>query len=333
MPEAEPLARAVDKIVVTDVADAVVAAMKGVAADGIEVACCATADEALRHFADADAALVSTFDERLLEVAEQLQWVHTRSGGVESYLFPAFAASPVIFTCSKPNFGIPGAEFALAAMLMITRRNHLAVGVSKTAYLSGGLDDTADPEDLAGKTVGLLGLGCMGQALAPRAAALGLRVLACTRSGNRGAAGVAEEYDLSRVDTLLGQCDFVAVGLPLTAQTRGMIDADFLSRMCRDAWIIDMSARAALFDYPALVRAIENGRIGGIASQPCGLDPELGMPPIDSDYWQRHNVVVSACRGTSSQQVAAGIGLFVDNLARFRAGEPMFGLVDKQAGY
>ena len=329
-----PADRTVEKIVVTDTANEVVEALDAaVSLEEIETAYCYTDAEALEQVADADVALISSLCDPFLGAAARLKWVHTRGGGVESLLSPTFRESPVALTCSKPTFGIPGAEFALSAMLMITRRNHLAVGASKTAFVTSGMDDVAKPEDLAGKTVGILGLGYMGRALAVRSAALGLQVVACTRRGDRNAEGVEREYDIIQMEAFLGRSDFLAVGLPMTEQTRGMIDGPFLAGMKSTAFIIDMSARTGLFDYPALVRAIETDQIGGIVTQPCGLDEENGMPPLDSDYWQRKNVLISTCRGTSNEQIQAGIRLFLDNLVRFRSGGDLLGLVDKQAGY
>ena len=290
-------------------------------------------DQVLAEMADADVALVAGWYAEQLRAGKKLRWVHAVSGGIEGLLFPEFVQSPALFSCGKPTFAIPGAESALAAMLMFTRRNHVAIGQPKTDRLGESRDDELSPVDLAGKTVGILGMGGMGQALAPRAAALGTRVVAATRRRRGSMEGVDRSYTMDRLLEFLETSDFVVVALPVTAETRGMIDDTVFRHMKESAFLIDISGRPTLFDYRALVRAVQERRIAGICTQPAGHHPEIGMPPIDSDFWQMKNVVVTPCRGTSREQVAAGLDLFFDNLRRFEAGQPLLGLVDKQAGY
>jgi phosphoglycerate dehydrogenase-like enzyme len=290
-------------------------------------------DALVRELADADVAMVAVWDAELLSAGRRLGWVHAVSGGIEGYLFSEFVESPVPFTCAKPTFGVPGAESALAAMLMVTRRNHVAVGEPKTDNWLEARDEVLSPENLAGKTVGILGMGRMGQALAPRAAALGMRVLSATRTPRGATDGVQRSYTVALMDEFLGQLDFVVVAVPSTPRTRGMMGESVFRAMKQTAWVIDISGRLPIFDYPALVGAIEQGRIAGICTQPSGYDPDRGMPPRESDFWRRDNVYVSPCRGTSREQEAAGLDLFFDNLRAFETGAPLDGLVDKVAGY
>jgi D-2-hydroxyacid dehydrogenase (NADP+) len=290
-------------------------------------------DDLMRELADADAVMAAVWDAELLSASRRLGWVHAVSGGIESYLFPEFVGSPVPFTCAKPTFGVPGAESALAAMLMVTRRNHFSVGHHKTEHWLRARDDDLLPENLAGKTVGILGMGHMGQALAPRAAALGMRVLSATRTPREFMDGVQRSYTIEQMDEFLEQLDFIVVAVPSTPQTRAMLGEAVFQAMKQTAWVIDISGRIPIFDYPALVQAIEQGWIAGICTQPSGYDSSQGMPQQSSDFWQRDNVYVSPCRGTSGEQLAAGLDLFFDNLRAFEAGGTLLGLVDKRAGY
>ena len=290
-------------------------------------------EDLMRELADADVVIAAVWDAELLSSSHRLGWVHAVSGGIEGYLFPEFVESAVPFTCAKPTFGVPGAESALAAMLMVTRRNNFATGQPGTEQWLQARDDELSPENLAGKTVGILGMGRMGQALAPRAAALGMRVLSATRTPRAAMDGVQVSYTVEQMDEFLERLDFLVVAVPSTPQTRGMIDESVFGAMKQTAWIVDISGRIPIFDYPALVRAIEHDRIAGICTQPSGHDPDQGMPAQGSPFWRRDNVYVSPCRGTSREQVAAGLDLFFDNLRAFEANEPLDGLVDKRAGY
>jgi phosphoglycerate dehydrogenase-like enzyme len=290
-------------------------------------------EDLIRELEDADVAMVAMWDPELLSACHNLRWVHAVSGGIEGYLFPEFVQTSVPFTCGKPTFGVPGAESALAAMLMVTRRNHYAIGHSKTTHWLQSRDDELFPEDLSGKTVGIIGMGQMGQALAPRAAALGMRVFSATRTPRHASEGVERSYTMDQIDEFLEHLDFVVVAVPSTPQTKGMINQSVFKAMKKNAWIIDISGRTSIFDFPMLAQAIDQNWIAGICTQPSGYYPEQGMPPKESSFWRRENVYVSPCRGTSQEQEAAGLNLFFDNLRKFEAGEPLDGLVDKQAGY
>jgi phosphoglycerate dehydrogenase-like enzyme len=287
----------------------------------------------MRELADSDAVMAAVWDAELLSASRCLGWVPAVSGDIESYLFPEFVVSPVPFTCAKPTFGVPGAESALAAMLMVTRRNHLSDGHLKTEHWTRARDDDLLPENLAGKTVGILGMGHIGQALALRAAALGIRVLSATSTPREPMDGVQRSYTIEQMDEFLEQLDFIVVAVPSTPHTSAMMGEAVFRAMKQTEWVIDISERIPIFDYPALVQGIEQSWIAGICTQPSGHDTSLGMPPQGSDFWQRDNVYLSPCRGTSREQLSAGLDLFFDNLRAFESGGALRGLVDKQAGY
>ena len=126
-------------------------------------------NEIVQQVADADAAFIAAWDPEMHRAARKLRWVHSVTGGVNTYLFPEMLQSDIPFTCGKPLFAIPAAEFALGAMLMFSRRNHVTVGAPKLTQRSPSQEGALVPVDLAGKTLGILGMGGMGQALAPRA--------------------------------------------------------------------------------------------------------------------------------------------------------------------
>ena len=288
-------------------------------------------DEIVSGLVDADVAFIGSWDADMLMGALKLRWIHAIGGGVKDYLFPEMVESDIPFTCGKPAFAIPGAEFALGAMLMFSRRNHATVGTPKLTQRSPSQEIALRPVDLAGKTLGVLGMGGIGQALAPRAKAIGMRVLGTSRRRRDAPDGVDRMYGMGSAVDMAAESDFVAVAVPETAETVGIVSEGLLAAMKRGAILLDCSGRTSLYDYGALERALESGQLGGVCFQPAGDSP--GMPPEDSDFWQRDNVVVTTCRGTSSEQEDFCIGLFFENLRRFESGQPLLGLVDKKAGY
>ena len=290
-------------------------------------------DEILRQLEDAEVAFVAPFDAEMLGAAKQLRWVHAHVGGVESYLFPEMVASSIPFTCIKSTFATVGREFAIAAMLLFSRRLNHVVGTQALSVEVESLDHELHPEDLSGKTVGVLGLGNMGRAIARGAGSMGMRVLALARTPRPAPERVDHLYTDEDIDDFLAHCDYVVNALPVTELTRGWINQALLRKMKHTAHLIDCSGRLALYDFGALVRAIEEEWIAGVCLQPTG---PVGLPDIpapSSPFWQRPNVVVSPCRGTSVEQDEVCLELFFDNLNRYRTGQPLRDLVDKHAGY
>lgn len=288
-------------------------------------------NEIVEQVADADAAFIAAWDPEMHRAARKLRWVHSVTGGVNTYLFPEMLQSDIPFTCGKPLFAIPAAEFALGAMLVFSRRNHVTVGAPKLTQRSPSQEGSLVPVDLAGKTLGVLGMGGMGQALAPRAKAMGMQVLGAARTLREAPEGVDRMYATDAAADMAAVSDYLAVAVPITPDTEGIVSERLLSRIKPGAFILDCSGRAVLYDYGALERALADGRLGGICLQPGGETPD--MPPDDSAFWQRDNVVVTPCRGTSSEQEDQSITLFFDNLRRFESDRPLLGLVDKEAGY
>ena len=288
-------------------------------------------DEIVSGLADADVAFVGAWDADMLTAGRELRWIHAIGGGVRQYLFPEMDERDIPFTCGKPAFAIPGAEFALGAMLMFSRRNHVTVGTPKLTQRSPSQEVALRPVDLHGKTLGVLGMGGIGQTLAPRAKAMGMRVLGTARRTRKTPEGVDRMYGADEAADMVAESDFVAVAVPDTPETVGIVSEGLIATMKRGAIILDCSGRPGLYDYGALERALASDQLGGICFQPAGDSP--GMPPDDSDFWKRDNVMVSTCRGTSSEQEELCVGLFFENLRRFESGRPLLGLVDKRAGY
>ena len=296
---------------------------------GLTIHCADDRGDLLRHLAGADAAIVGPWDAGLLAAAPRLRWVQAASGGVEGYLFPEFVASPVPFTCLKPVFGTIAAEHALASMLIFARRYHHALARPLTpwddAYGSGG-----DAVELAGKTAGIVGFGTMGRALAARARAFDMKVTAVARNPREAPPEVDLLVTPERLSEVLAASDYVVNCVPSTRETRNLVDAEFLAAMKPCAFLIDCSGRRGVFDFDALVRAVEEGWIAGVSLQPGAGE---GVPPAGSPFWKRDNVLVSPFRTTSHEGNERAVGLFFDNLERLEQGRPLLGLVDKQAGY
>jgi phosphoglycerate dehydrogenase-like enzyme len=183
---------------------------------------------------------------------------------------------------------------------------------------------------LHGKRMTIVGLGTIGQAIADRAAAFGVRVTGVRRHANRPVPpNVAEVFGTDQLDRALAGCDILVVAAPGVSSTRQMIGARELALLNPGAVIVNI-ARAAIVDQRALIDGLESGRIGGAV-----LDV-FEAEPLDADnpFWSMPNVIVtphsSGFRATHWDDVTA---LFVENLERFRAGGTLLQPVDAAAGY
>jgi phosphoglycerate dehydrogenase-like enzyme len=171
-----------------------------------------------------------------------------------------------------------------------------------------------------------VGLGDIGRDIARVAGALGMRVIGVTRRG-RPVREAARVYPVGALNRALSEADFVAVLLPLTDDTRGIIGAGALAAMKPTAWLINI-ARGAVVDEPALLAALEKQRIAGAVLDVFDREP---LPP-SHPLWKMDNVVVTPhISGPSTPDEIAPV--FNDNLARYLAGRPLRYVVDRSLGY
>jgi phosphoglycerate dehydrogenase-like enzyme len=187
----------------------------------------------------------------------------------------------------------------------------------------------APVRELSEGTVGLLGLGGIGEAVARRALALGMRVAALRRSGGEGPPGVEVLSGEGALDRLLSRSDYLVVTVPRTAETEGMVGARELALLPRGAVLVNVS-RGGIVDEEALAEALRGGTLRG-----AGLDVFATEPlPPSSPLWGLPNaLLLPHVSGTSHRFWRRETDLIVANLRRFLSGERLLNTVDKHAGY
>jgi phosphoglycerate dehydrogenase-like enzyme len=279
--------------------------------------------------------------DRLLARAPDLGWVHSATSGVERALTPAALRRGVVVTNARGVFSRPIAEHVLLMILAISRRLPQLLELQRERTWQ-----PLEGRELRDLTVGIVGFGSLGRAVASLVGAFGARVIATRRTQGDAAGAAPPEGDdpddtfpfPPRVDrvfgpaglrTLLTESDMVVLAAPLTPETELLIDDDALAAMKPDAWLINV-ARGRLVDDRALIRALEAGRIGGAALDAFQEEP---LPP-DSPYYELPNAIVTPHTAWSSSRVLdRSVELFCDNLRRYAAGEPLRNVVDPAAGY
>jgi phosphoglycerate dehydrogenase-like enzyme len=269
--------------------------------------------------------------EILMTAGGALRWAHSASAGVGGVLYREMRESPVVLTNSAGTHAEPIADTVLAMMLHFARGIDFAVRAQAERRWDKSPFDAGDTpvRELADATVGLLGLGGIGQAVARRASALGMRVVATRRSSAEGPPGVEVMTGDDRLERMLAASDYLVVTVPRTAETEGMIGARELALLPRGAVLVNVS-RGDVVDEAALVAALRSGRLRG-----AGLDVFAAEPlPAGSPLWSLSNaLVLPHVSGTSPRFWRRETDLIVANLRRYLSGQPLVNTVDKHAGY
>lgn len=251
-------------------------------------------------------------------------WVHIASAGVDRLTFPALTESDVVVTNSRGVFDEPIAEYVLGLVLAFAK------DLGTTVRLQGERRwRHRETERITGARALVVGTGPIGRAIARRLSAAGLAVCGAGRTAREGDPDFGVVRSVEWLGEALAEADYVVLAAPLTAQTRGMIDAAALDRMRPSARLINVG-RGALVAEPDLVKALAAGRIAGAALDVFEDEP---LPP-SSPLWDMPNVIVSPhMSGDVVGWRDELVHLFTENLGRYVSGRPLRNVVDKRLGY
>ena len=272
----------------------------------------------------------------VLTAAPRLEWVHSGAAGVGSSLGPEMLERDVLFTNSAGIHAAPMSETVLAMMLHFARGLDVAVRAQRDGRWSAPEYWAADAPvtELAGSTVGIVGYGGIGRAVAARAGALGCRVVAARRRGGGGAEGevdgavevVAGPPGLDRV---VAEADYLVLAVPETPLTRGLMTRERLFAMKPGSVLINV-ARGRLVDESALLDALDSGPLRGAGLDVFHTEP---LPPGHPLHAHPRVLVTPHVSATTRRFWDRETALITDNIGRFARGEPLRNLVDKRAGY
>ena len=278
--------------------------------------------------ADADAAFGGFSAERLgavLAATPKLRWVHTFSAGVDRHVPELAGHGDVMLTNNTGAYDIPIAEHVIAMIFAAAKRvpEHLA------AQGRSEWQREVPHAEVRGATLVILGMGSIGSELARLAGGVGMRVIGIRRDPSRPAPGVERVVAPERFAEVVREADYVAVTAALTPQTRGMVSAEVIGALKPTAWLINI-ARGPIVDETALATALKEGRIGGAALDVFETEPL----PATSPLWTLDNAILTPHISNSSPKVRErSLALVVENVRRFKAGEPLLNLVDRSVGY
>jgi len=281
-----------------------------------------------------DAEIIFTISLRpeQLALTRNLHWVHAPSAAVHQLLSPELVNSDVVVTNSREVHGPVVAEHVMGLIFALAKKipqavalQHKHVWGQESMWRAG-----VRPRELAGATLGLIGVGSIGGRVAEMASALGMRVIAVREHVLKGTPpGVLAVFAPSAIDDMLKQSDYVVLAAPLVGTTRGLIDATRLAAMKPEACLINVG-RGPQVDEAALVQALRSRRIAGAALDVFEREPL----PADSPLWDIENLLITPHNGSITEKLwHRHYEQFSDNLRRYIAGQPLQFVVDKQKGY
>jgi phosphoglycerate dehydrogenase-like enzyme len=295
-----------------------------------EVRVARSADARRHTFPDADVILTTRLTEADFALARAVRWMHSTAVGVGALLVPGVADSPVVISNSRGVHSEPIAEHAIALVLALRRGLHLAVARQLERRWAQEELSARHVPALTGSELLVIGLGAIGSRVARHGAALGMRVVGIRRRISEPAPeGVSRVRPPEALREALTTADAVVLALPRTGESQSLIGAAEFACMRPDAVLVNV-ARGRLIDETALIEALGSGRIAGAALDAFPREPLDAASPL----WGLPNVLISPhVAPFGSDYWAPAVDLFLENVQRFKHGQPLLNVVDKAAGY
>lgn len=279
-------------------------------------------------------------------MAPQLRWIHAHSAGVDHLIDqPIINAENVLLTTASGIHATNIAEYVF--MMMLAFGHHLPQMIAHQAEAGWPTEKKYSaymPLELRGSTIGIVGYGSLGREIARLANAFGMEVLASKRDvrqpadpegyllpGTGDPEGVYFHrlYPPEALATMVRDCNFVVLCVPLTESTRGMVNADIFAAMQPTAYLINVS-RGGVVDEAALLDALQEDQIAGAAMDVFEAEPL----PADSPLWKLPTMIISPhVAGNTASYNEKAARLFIENLRRYLARKDLLNQVDRTQGY
>lgn len=296
-------------------------------ANQFEFISCSDAPELGQHLADAEilATFTARFDAELLASAPHLKWIQAITAGIDNLPLKEIEERDIILTNTRGIHEIQMAEYAIAAMINLARNFH----VMHRNQLKQKWDRTMPQSEIYGQVVGIVGLGSIGKEIARKASFLGMRVIG-VRKEPQAVEHVERIYGPEEMESVFKESDYVINLLPLTEDTKGIIDKHYFSAMKASACFINIG-RGPTVNQDDLVEALKTKRIAGLVADVYQEEPL----PEDSALWKLENVILTPhIAGVSPNYMMRAMEVMQHNLKAYvqKSGE-MLNLIDLKKAY
>jgi phosphoglycerate dehydrogenase-like enzyme len=280
---------------------------------------------------DAEIVIAWSIRPEQILAAKKLRWIHSPAAAVHQLIFPELVHSDIVLTNSREVHGPVVAEHVIALIFALAKKIPDSVRLQgKHVWGQQTLwDELPRVREVAGATVGLIGLGSIGRAVAKSAKALGMRVIAVREHPEKGSESAEALFGPAQIDEVFRQADYIVLAAPVTDNTKAIANAERLALMKADACLINVG-RGPLVDEPALVVALREKKIGGAALDVFQKEPLAA----DSPLWDIPNLLITPHTAALTDKLwERHYAQFSDNLRRHLNGEPLLAVVDKRKGY
>lgn len=295
----------------------------------VEFAHCASREDTGELIVDADI-YMGWLNRDIFLAAKKIKWIQSPSTGVDYFLtIPELVDGDVLLTNARGTHGVCLAESTLGMILAFTRGIRDSV---RHQQRREWIQRQVRPRlvELTGSTMGIVGFGTIGRALAERAQAFGVRIIAADLYPVDKPDYVAELWNTDRLGDLLSESDYVVVTVPYTPENQGLIGAEQMALMKPTAMLLGVS-RGGIIDQVALVQALRGKHLAAAALDVFRPEPL----PADSELWDVENLLITPhIAGGTQFEGQYVLDIFYENLARFLRGDlPLRNQVDKQRGF
>jgi D-2-hydroxyacid dehydrogenase (NADP+) len=280
---------------------------------------------------DAEIAITWSIRPEQIKAAKKLRWIHSPAAAVHQLIFPELVESNIILTNAREVHGPVVAEHVIAQIFALAKKIPDSVRLQqKHEWGQQNMwDQLPRVREVAGATLGLIGLGSIGRAVAKSAKALGMRVIAAREHPEKGSEGAEAVFGPAQIDEVFRQADYVVMAAPITPDTKAIANVARLGLMKRDACLINV-ARGQLVDEMALATALREKRIGGAA---LDVFPKEPLAP-ESPLWDVPGLLITPHTAALTEKLwERHYTLFSENLRRYLGGATLLGVVDKRRGY
>lgn len=287
--------------------------------------------EAASAIETADVALASRLSAAMVHSAARLRWVHSTAAAVGILPLRELSGRGILVTNSRGIQAVPIAEHVMGGLLLLSRRFNLMLDAQRERrWIQNELTQATWPWSLRGRKMTVVGLGTIGQEVARRANAFGMRVIGVRRRLDQPVPEFVENVvGPDRLHDALSGSDVLVIAAPFVSGTDRLIRTEQIALLNPGAIIINV-ARGRIIDEPALIAGLESGRLGGAVLDVFEREPLDPSSPL----WSLPNVVISPhSAGVRPDHWAEVIDLFSENLGRFERGEPLLNMVNCDAGY
>jgi phosphoglycerate dehydrogenase-like enzyme len=280
---------------------------------------------------DAEIVVAWSIRPEQIAAAKKLRWIHSPAAAVHQLIFPKLVNSDIILTNAREVHGPVVAEHVIALIYALAKKIPGSVRLQEKHVWGQQIlwDELPRVREVAGATVGLIGLGSIGGAVAKSAKALGMRVIAVREHPEKGSEGADAVFGPAQIDDVFRQADYIVLAAPVTDGTKAIANAERVALMKSDACLINVG-RGPLVDEAALAAALREKRIGGAALDVFPKEPLAA----DSPLWDVPNLLITPHTAALTDNLwERHYALFSENLRRHLAGQPLLAVVDKRKGY